>query len=391
MERTIMETLPLRNYIFFDKESPAIPARYNQLTAGQASKFNEDQMQNTQSTDPNARSSRQMALYHNILNILGDRLRSNPTATITLVGSSAGEGDAKGEAMAKTVKDYLVNVFGISPARINIEGRDRPVVASRDENTTQQFALVDDEDRRVEIVSSSPAIEMPYGDNSSMLKPAHLTTVNPDMFDTHVFFKAPGADTMLSSWSVSITDEKGRIQKYGPFTSNGENIPGKTIMGNSTGATYKIVITGTTNDGKTVTHADTMSLVCKSEPGTQGLRYSILFEFDKSKTAETYTNFLTKVVAPLITNGSTVVVHGHTDIVGQSQHNMDLSMQRAQEVTAILSDALNDAGKNMVTFQTYWFGSIDKYAPFSNTLPEDRFYNRTVIIDIIPHALVSKR
>jgi len=37
-----------------------------------------------------------------------------------------------------------------------------------------------------------------------------------------------------------------------------------------------------------------------------------------------------------------------------------------------------------VKFETSGFGSDVGMAPFDNNLPEERFYNRTVIIDIIP-------
>jgi hypothetical protein len=48
----------------------------------------------------------------------------------------------------------------------------------------------------------------------------------------------------------------------------------------------------------------------------------------------------------------------------------------------------NDIGAGMcprdVTFETYEFGEDLSYAPFENDSPEERFYNRTVIIDIVP-------
>jgi hypothetical protein len=37
-----------------------------------------------------------------------------------------------------------------------------------------------------------------------------------------------------------------------------------------------------------------------------------------------------------------------------------------------------------VRFETYGFGEDISMSPFENNLAEERFYNRTVIIDIIP-------
>jgi hypothetical protein len=50
-----------------------------------------------------------MTVYYNVL-ILGDRMQKNPSATISLVGSSE-NGPADGLAMAESVKTYLVTVF----------------------------------------------------------------------------------------------------------------------------------------------------------------------------------------------------------------------------------------------------------------------------------------
>jgi hypothetical protein len=50
----------------------------------------------------------------------------------------------------------------------------------------------------------------------------------------------------------------------------------------------------------------------------------------------------------------------------------------------IIERVLLKAGKKGVKFETYGFGEDESMAPFENNYPEKRFYNRTVIIDIIP-------
>jgi hypothetical protein len=49
-----------------------------------------------------------------------------------------------------------------------------------------------------------------------------------------------------------------------------------------------------------------------------------------------------------------------------------------------LEDGLKKAGKDDVKFEVNGFGEVQKEAPFDNKYPEERFYNRTVIIDIVP-------
>lgn len=116
----------------------------------------------------------------------------------------------------------------------------------------------------------------------------------------------------------------------------------------------------------------------------KGYRYSILFDFAKSNSIAFYEKFLNDVVSSSISSGSTVIVHGHTDIIGEEEYNQKLSYNCAAETRKIIEKALFKAGKTNVTFETLGFGEDPDRAPFENTLPEERFYNRTVIIDIIP-------
>jgi hypothetical protein len=45
---------------------------------------------------------------------------------------------------------------------------------------------------------------------------------------------------------------------------------------------------------------------------------------------------------------------------------------------------LSKAGRSGVKFSVYGLGEDQFLSPFDNNLPEERFYNRTVIIDILP-------
>ena len=50
----------------------------------------------------------------------------------------------------------------------------------------------------------------------------------------------------------------------------------------------------------------------------------------------------------------------------------------------IIEGAITRAGKKGIKFETNGFGEDAYMTPFENNFPEERFYNRTVIIDIIP-------
>ncbi|GAC1535512.1 MAG: hypothetical protein NVS3B15_16180 [Sediminibacterium sp.] len=385
LNRKVKETFPLRNSVFFDQGSTNIPNRYVMLSETQAVPFKEEQLQQGQPNNlTSGRSSRQLAVYHNILNIMGDRMRANPQSAIVLTGSSD-KNPAEGKMLAENIKKYLVTVFGINAARISTEGRDKPLIPSEEPGATKELALVREEDRRVDIVSTSPELLMQVGGiTSPFLKPVQIIDVQEDPLDSHVLFNADGANALLESWSVEVTDDQGNVQHYGPYTQDQASVPGKTILGNNTQGNYKIAMLGQTKSGHSVRKESSVSLMKMDDPKQEGLRYSVLFDFDKSKTIATYEKFLTDIVTPLIPENGTVIIHGHTDVIGEEKYNLNLSHGRAMGAQQIIERALSGAGKKGVRFETYGFGKDASMAPFENTLPEERFYNRTVIIDIIP-------
>ena len=92
---------------------------------------------------------------------------------------------------------------------------------------------------------------------------------------------------------------------------------------------------------------------------------------------------MTDIVTPKIKNGSTVIITGHTDIIGDTEYNKNLSLARANDVKGILVKSLAAAGTTNVTFDIHGDGEDENLAPFENKYPEQRFYNRTVVIDIL--------
>jgi outer membrane protein OmpA-like peptidoglycan-associated protein len=78
------------------------------------------------------------------------------------------------------------------------------------------------------------------------------------------------------------------------------------------------------------------------------------------------------------------MIKGHTDVIGEVAYNQELSLARANDVKTIIQNSLSKAGRNDVKFDVSGYGENENNAPFDNKTPEERFYNRTVIIDIIP-------
>ncbi|MBE0422861.1 MAG: OmpA family protein [Lutibacter sp.] len=385
-ELRVTETFPLRNYIYFDEKSTDISKRYVLLNKDQVKDFKEDQVEVfAPSTAVAGRSQREMTVYYNILNILGDRMGKNPNATIVLVGSSE-NGQAEGKLMAESVKKYLVDVFAINANRIAIEGRNKPKIAAEKVGGTKELVLLREGDRRVSVESSSPALLMEFQTGpDAPLKPVQINAVQVAPVTSYVTFKVDGADEAFSSWQMEITDENGVVQNYGPYIQEEVSISGNTILGTKPEGDYKVKMIGTNKTGEIVTKESTAHIVAWTPSKVvEGMRFSILYEFDDANAIAMYDKYLSEVVAPKIPANAKVIIHGHTDVIGEEAYNQTLSEKRANDVKTTLQNSVANLGTAGVTFEVTGMGENESAAPFGNKLPEERSYNRTVIIDVVP-------
>ncbi|HEY9219949.1 MAG TPA: OmpA family protein [Lutibacter sp.] len=384
-EIMVTETFPLRNYIYFDEKSTDISKRYVLLNKDQVKDFKEDQVEVfAPNTAVAGRSKREMTVYYNILNILGDRMGKNPGSTIVLVGSSE-NGPAEGKLMAESVKKYLVDVFAIDATRIAIEGRNKPKIAAEKEGATRELALLREGDRRVSVESSSPALLMEFQSGpDAPLKPVQIISVQEAPIASYVTFKVDGADEAFSTWKMEITDQNGLVQNYGPYTQEEVSISGNTILGTNPEGDYKVKMIGTNKTGEIVTKESTAHIVAWTPSKVEeGMRFSIIYEFDDANAIAMYDKYLSEVVAPKIPANAKVIIHGHTDVIGEEAYNQTLSDKRANDVKTTLQNSVTKLGTAGVTFEVTGNGENESAAPFGNTLPEERSYNRTVIIDVV--------
>lgn len=384
-EQPMIEIFPLRNYVFFNAGSTEIPSRYVILNKNQVKDFKEDQLEAFAPINQSDRSKRQMNVYYNVLNILGDRMQKNPSATITLVGSSE-NGAQDGLEMSKSIKTYLVTVFDINPSRITTKGQIKPSLPSEQPGGTLELELLREGDRRVTIESDSPTLLMEFQSGpEAQLKPVQIVAVQEAPVESYVTINNKGANETLTSWSLQMIDETGKVQNFGPYNEDVVRISGASILGSKSEGDFKVKMIGQDKSGKVVEKETPMHVALwKPAKIKEGIRYSILYEFNKSKAITIYEKYLTDVVTSQIPSGATVIIHGHTDIVGPEAHNLDLSLARANDVKKIIENSLIKNGTKNVKFEVNGFGENTSRSPFDNKTPEERFYNRTVVIDIIP-------
>lgn len=384
-QRRVREIFPLRNYIFFDLSSTEIPNRYVLLKKDQVQNFKEDDLEMSVPADFSGRSGRQMKVYYNVLNILGDRMQKLPETSVRLTGASM-QGEEEGMTMAMNVKGYLVSVWGIDPSRIKTEGRIKPRIPSEQLGGTKELDLLREGDRRVSIWTESPELIMEFQSGpDAPLRPVAINVVQEAPLDSYLSFNVEGADTAFNSWSMEIRDDAGTVQYFGPYTQEKVSIPGKTILGTRLEGDYKVKMIGNTKTNKVIVKEATVHMVLwVASKDVEGTRFSILYEFNNSIAITQYHKYLTEFINPKIPIGGTVIIHGHTDIIGDEAYNLKLSIARANDARDIMEEGLKKAGRNDVKFEVYGFGEDQKEAPFDNKYPEERFYNRTVIIDIVP-------
>lgn len=384
VENRVREVFPLRNYIFFNVGSTEIPSRYVVLNKDQVKDFKEDQVQFSSSNSISGRSERQMTVYYNVINILGDRMQKNPSSTIKLVGSSE-KGPEDGRAMAQSVKNYLTSIFGIASSRIAIEGRTKPSIASEQPGGTNELLLLREGDQRVTIESNSSELLMEFQSGDAPLKPIEIYTSSQNSNTDAITFNVAGSKEVFSTWFLELKDENGKVKKFGPYTDDKTIISRKLILQNQKQGNFSVKMTGTTLTNKTITKDATVYILPYVAPKVQeSIRFSVIYEFNESKSIAIYEKYLTEIVTPKIPIGGTVVIKGYTDIIGEEGYNQKLSLARANDVKSIIEKSLAKSGRTDVKFQVIGNGENESTSPFENKYPEERFYNRTVVIDLLP-------
>ncbi len=372
IQRKVDEHFPLINSVFFDSGSQEIPSRYIKLIKFDARNFNENDILTTNKNSKNfelPRTEQQMLIYYNLLNIYAKRMILDSTVKLTLIGSSPIEND--GDVLAYKIKSYFVEIMGIDPTRITTEKRILPKIPSGSSVTSSDDKpLADIENRRVEFVFNKEEIYKPV-----IVRITDEFPVDSDL-EFNIF-----DDVKFDNWSITINGE-GRSKTYGPFYERVESINPVELMRGLQKGRYNAKVVLNTPDGKTIIDDSEFELVKRIEE-TTGIRYTLLFNYGQSDAIKVYEKNLRNDIAPLIKEGYQLIVHGRTDNIGSDRTNKILSVQRAKEVKTIFDEEIRKVGKRINT-KAIGYGEESMSSTFGNNLPEGRFYNRNVSIDIIP-------
>lgn len=402
--RIFNESHPLLNYIFFDDSSDVLPERYSQLDESKTSSFEVN----------NIKDKNVINVYHEVLNIVAQRMQNSPESEITLKGFvSAGSKENANldlaNRRAKQVKDYFVSVWKIDPNRINIETNSsgsglppKPSMVGEEQN----FKQTNEENQRVEIYTKP--------EHSFLLDPVttsdEYNQTNPIRFVVKPNIENSG---QKYTWNLEVAVNGKAIEKYNGLNQNTDSIiidlsdRKSEIVKNAGSFDYYFFAK---DDKDLQCYKEGKVQVKLRDADSSVSRYSlILFDFRSSNLSDR-NNQIVKQIRNSITSNSTIRVTGFTDILGDFGSNIVLSKNRAINAAKSIigdqslgSDAIkniNNTSNNIVIGEKLYsvlpfnkditdvklsvmgLGETEPLL-YDNSLPEGRFYSRTVTISII--------
>lgn len=365
---------PLLNYVFFDYNSDVLPSRYVQLTSKEAEKFNLSQLSEKDLLET----------YYNILNIIGKKMKLDPVVTVKLVGTNSDKGDEKNNKdlslrRALAVRKYLTDIWGIEQTRFQIESRNLPKEPSNP-NDPQG----DDENRRVEIIPSDLRLIAPI---------LTIDTLRKVEKSTIIIYPKQNSGEGIKEWSINVTQNSKIIKQFKGFGT-----PPKEIKWEINNRSFEQVVYGgflnfefiATDSidqfGRATAKPLNVQKITVDKKRLEGVAdrefeyYSlILFDFGKFKL-ETQHKSVLDFITRRVTPSSQVTIEGFTDNIGEEKINKKISEKRAKEVAKWLG---------LLNARTVGVG--EDYLLYDNSLPEGRFYCRTVKITIeTPIRIQSK-
>lgn len=367
-EFLLNRTHPLLNYVFFDKNDDKLPTRYKRISDSEKEDFSFRQFYDMKTMD----------VYYQVLNVVGKRMQVFPQSTLKLVGCNSDETTEKGNIQlskrrAESVKNYLVNEWGIDSERIETEARNLPSVPS---NIRDKDGM--EENRRVEMISNITQIFEPMEIRDT------IRTSNPPKirFKPEIY-----SDIGVKRWKI-VTSQQGRELRI--FTGTG-GIPKfvewdlvledeqQYVPRLDRPLEYKLVVVDKDNktweSKKQELPVEQMTVQYKIDNVLDDKEFDIfaMIGFPYNKADLEGMNLLIADQAKKRIKGySTTEITGHSDRIGSPEVNQKLSQQRAYNVANYLDIDLMFAK-----------GIGQKILLYDNDKPEGRFYSRTVIIDVV--------
>ena len=363
-ETVVTQTFPLLPYLFFDAGKADLRARYRSDEPTQG--FSEQTL-----------PKQTLPIYYRMLDIVGKRMQRQEGVVLTVTGT-ADDTEAYADAdlrqlatrRARAVVDYMRDRWGLPEDRFRVTTAERPSLPSN-----EAYAEGLEENRRVEITASDASLLAPVVHSRFLefvpTQPMHEFTVatrNPELassWDLEVrrggtlvgWKRGTGAPPNVRfDLTQEITDRLGPV--IGPVDTLDATIIVQQTNAAPVQATTRFPLR------KTVSNFEVSRLSL------------IVFDYDQATISPVNQQMMRYVIMQSAGLGSTASIKGSTDRLGELRYNVNLSTDRARAVEAYLRSVAPQVSIDSVT----GVGPAD--LPYDNSLPEGRFYCRTVSLTI---------
>lgn len=363
-ETVVTQTFPLLPYVFFDSASAGLRATYR--AAPPVADFRELDL-----------PKQTLPIYYNVLDILGSRMKSRPDAVLTVTGTTDGVEAAAtsaqklAEQRAASIVSYIRQRWGIAADRFRQRTTDVPSLVSN-----PAYAEGIEENRRVELSTATPGLLDPVVhtrfNEHVPVQPRHDVTIDvmhPDR---------------ATAWELRV---RHRNRPVGSRGGNGAPPAAITFdltqemtndLGPVVGAvdSLDVELVIAQRDGSPVTATTRFPLV-KTISNFEVSRLSlIVFDFNRSDISDQNKEMMRRVVMASAGKGSTATIIGSTDRLGEVGYNLELSGARARSVQSFV----RSIAPSLLVTDVKGIGASS--LPYSNDVPEGRFYCRTVSLTI---------
>lgn len=363
-------TTPFLAALFFDSAETALPSRYQQLSEAEADTF----------TIYSLTSKGALELHQQALNLIGLRMRNDPTSQLALVGMIPPGGTADiGQERGKKIREYLTSVWGIPLRRIEVKTAAAPA-SSANAASDQQAEL-----RKVTAASASPML------TASLTTEQLVRDFNPPRISLSPTWKAEAG---VLGWRVEVMQAGATIASFSSDDSTAGiskdfawQIQDQRI--DSTLGDITALLTVVDSAGQTATASDTIALKMrrdttvietdnvrsgKAERITQTL---VGFDYRLAQGNSEHERLL-RELSDRIRPGAAITITGYTDRIGDDRANQQLSRERADYVAGLLRQFLSQRGIGSATITTIGAGA--ETSRFPNQLPEGRILSRGVTV-----------
>lgn len=347
---------PMLPYIFHEEGGTEPASRYNFTSTGTQG-FNLDTL---------ARKAGILDIHYQSLNVIGERMRRHPEATLSIVGNGAGAGSevdniALATSRARWSRDYLVNTWGIDPTRLNTSAN---IVPSQPSNMRTPAGWA--ENRRTEFSSSTPEILEPFLIEDTVLS-SNLALVK---------VQSPKAleGVEVDSWSIDVMQGNNILDTF----SGKGSVPPEGVTWNlidhrklnvQDGIPVVMRLHVKTADGQDLEADKTLPTSVDFRLRDRLEQYNlVVFGYNSADLTEDHLR-ITNRVKKMLGNNVEIKIVGYADRTGNADYNRRLSARRAGAV----ADAI-------VIPRTMSGGVGFSDLLFDNTTPEGRFFCRTVRI-----------